>query len=126
MESAVAAKKALQQKEVFGPGTGLLRIGFAKATTSQRSSEDLISQISPSVSVPTIDSSADMADVKDQACDSRPNVESTIKPTKAETTTTETSNLSKIMAIMMELGMDSDDGPVFKIGEFLLLYQCVT
>ncbi|KAG2181383.1 hypothetical protein INT43_008966 [Umbelopsis isabellina] len=115
VENAVAAKKALQQKEVFGPGTGLLRIGFAKATTSQRSSEDLMAQISSSASQPTPDSGADLTDAKDHGGDSRLNVESATKPTKAEPTLTETSNLSKIMAIMMELGMDSDDGPVFKI-----------
>ncbi|KAM3579697.1 hypothetical protein VKS41_007781 [Umbelopsis sp. WA50703] len=111
VENAVAAKKALQQKEVFGSGTGLLRIGFAKAT-SQKSSEDLF-QPFPSPGQPTAES-ADVADGKDNA-DSRNHVEST-KPAKAESTT-ETSHLSKIMAIMMELGMDSDDGPVFKIGK---------
>ncbi|KAH8552529.1 hypothetical protein BGW37DRAFT_489330 [Umbelopsis sp. PMI_123] len=113
VESAVAAKMALQHKEVLGSGTGAVRIGFAKATTQKTMEES-----SPVQSLglnPSIASTSKQERTVD-ATNIRENSESgSISNTKPSTEPVETSNLSKIMAIMTEFGMDSDDGPVFKI-----------
>jgi hypothetical protein len=115
VESAVAAKMALQHKEVLGSGTGAVRIGFAKATTQKTMEES-----SPVQSLglnPSIASTSKQERTVD-ATNIRENSESgSISNTKPSTEPVETSNLSKIMAIMTEFGMDSDDGPVFKIGK---------
>ncbi|KAG2177469.1 hypothetical protein INT44_007980 [Umbelopsis vinacea] len=101
VESAMAAKKALQHKEVLGSGTGAVRIGFAKATTQKALEE----------ASPLSGGQASVASKPERTIDTvRENPESGPPPE-----TTEPSNLSKIMAIMTEFGMDSDDGPVFKI-----------
>ncbi|KAI8390844.1 uncharacterized protein BYT42DRAFT_610120 [Radiomyces spectabilis] len=47
-EDAVRARKALQNKEVLGPGTGTVRIGFAKVPTASTEDQDDVSGISPS------------------------------------------------------------------------------
>jgi protein JSN1 len=116
VESAVAAKKALQHKDVLSSGTGIIRIGFAKAT-SQKAAE--VSSLSPSSSSATTQqerpSPVNIPQAKDNPEQSKVPVASGPKHSTSESV--ETSNLSKIMNIMAEFGMDSDDGPVFAIGE---------
>jgi len=116
VESAVAAKKALQHKDVLNSGTGIIRIGFAKAA-SQKAAEE--SSPSPSSSSATTQqerpSPVNIPQAKDNPEQSKVSVVSGPKHSTSESV--ETSNLSKIMNIMAEFGMDSDDGPVFAIGE---------
>lgn len=39
-QDAVRARKALQNKEILGPGTGAVRIGFAKAPSASATTDD--------------------------------------------------------------------------------------
>ncbi|KAI8575652.1 hypothetical protein K450DRAFT_260858 [Umbelopsis ramanniana AG] len=110
VESAMAAKKALQHKEVLGSGTGAVRIGFAKATTQKAMEE--ASSVSPPGGQASVASSSKQERTIDTV---RENPESGSHAKSSSPETMEPSNLSKIMAIMTEFGMDSDDGPVFKI-----------
>jgi hypothetical protein len=109
----MAAKKALQHKELLGAGTGAVRIGFAKATTQKAMEE--ASPVSPSGQASMASSSKQERTVDAMNIRENPESGSHAKPSTPETV--EPSNLSKIMAIMTEFGMDSDDGPVFKIGK---------
>jgi hypothetical protein len=113
VESAMAAKKALQHKEVLGSGTGAVRIGFAKATTQKAMEE--ASPVSTPGQASVASSSKPERTV--DANNVRENLDSGSHAKPLTTDTVEPSNLSKIMAIMTEFGMDSDDGPVFKIGK---------
>ncbi|KAI9498091.1 armadillo-type protein [Zychaea mexicana] len=40
-EDAVRARKSLQNKEILGPGTGMVRIGFAKAPSANEENDDM-------------------------------------------------------------------------------------
>lgn len=111
----MAAKKALQHKEVLGSGTGAVRIGFAKATTQKAMEEP--SPVSPPGQASVASSSKPERTV--DANNIRENHDAASHAKPSTTDSVEPSNLSKIMAIMTEFGMDSDDGPVFKIGKYV-------
>lgn len=124
-EEAIRAKRACQNKEIMGSGTGTVRIGFAKVppapTTAAPSSSS-----SPTSAVKLLDASVDVTQTLDTLNTPIPNnflLEDQHRMAYMMdfmNTTTNTNHHTMFSAIvterkliMQEFGEDDSDGPIF-------------